>query len=391
MHARDNNAFAELAFAQRLRISTVGVALFCLQCTSLWDPWFVNRCPSALTCEPDMAMKAPVQAPSDFALSDLAQRTFDIALLPAPTLKWIAEPNAGGKNTLYHVWADSASSVWAVGTSGIILARQSAGSWTTETAGTAGDLYGAFGLSGNGVWAVGDTPGAWRRDRMSGNWLADQSGLVLGPQGVLWSITTGAVAGELWAGGDDGKVWHRTGSPAASGSWQSEQALPSGVAVFGIAYADGTVFAVGQRGYVAVRKDSGGGARWQAPYQYPELVGKTLGRDDGLYGVSAYDRDTAVAVGSKSLLCRYMAGQWMLPQTIDPSGDEFNAVWGTSVGRVWAVGYGGLIVRVEGSIVTELRSDPNLSLYGIHGRSDTDVYAVGSSLGGFSLILHGQP
>ena len=378
MPAQDNSAFVELAVAQRLRLSAVGIALFCLHCTSLWDPWFVNRCPSASTCEPDMAMKAPVQT-----ASDLAQ--------PPPTIQWLLEPNSGGKNELYHVWADGAFSAWAIGTAGTILARQSAGSWAIETSGTVVDLYGIVGLPGGSIWAVGDTPGAWRRDRASGKWLPDQSGLALGPQGALWSITTGATAGELWAGGEDGKVWHRTGVPDGSGVWQSEAALPIGVTVFGIAYADGAVFAVGQRGYVAVRKDSGGGARWQAPYQYLELAGITMGRDDGLYGVSAYDRNTAVAVGSKSLLCRYIGGLWTPPQRIDPSSVELNAVWGTSLGRVWAAGYGGLISRVEGSIATALHTDPNQSLYGIHGRSDTDIYAVGSSFGGFSLILHGQP
>ena len=382
MLTQDNNTSTEFACAPSLRVSAVGVALFCLHCNSLWDPWFVSRCPPELSCEPDMTMKVPVQTPSDLASSDLAQ---------TPALKWNAEPNPGGKNELYHVWADSARSAWAVGTAGTILARQTAGNWVIETAGISSDLYGVVGLSGSSVWAVGDTPGAWRRDRASGKWLADQSGLILGPQGALWSITTGAAAGELWAAGEDGKVWHRTGSPDASGSWQSEQALPSGVTVFGIAYADGAVFAVGQRGYVAVRKYTLEGVRWQAPYQYPELAGKTAGRDDGLYGVSAYDRNTAVAVGSKSLLCRYVGGQWAQPQIINPSGDEFSAVWGTSLGRVWAAGYDGLIVRVEGSTVTELRSDSNQSLYGTHGRSDTDIFAVGSSFGGFSLVLHGQP
>lgn len=333
-----------------------------------------------------MTMKAPVEAPSD-----LAGLLFDFALLPGPTLKWFAEPNPGGKNELYHVWVDDASPAWAVGAAGTILARQPAGSWMTETAGTVGDLYGVVGLSGSSVWAVGDSPGAWRRDRASGKWIADQTGLVLNPQGSLWSITTGATAGELWAGGDDGKVWHRTGSPNASGTWQSEQALPSGVSVFAIAYADDTVFAVGQRGYVAVRKDTGGGPRWLAPYQYPELAGKTGVRDDGLYGVSAHDRYTAVAVGSKGLLCRYQGGQWTRPQTIDPNSTEFTGVWGSSPVRVWAAGSNGLIVRVEGSVATRLRNDPNQLLIGIDGRSDADIYAVGSSLGGFSFILHGQP
>lgn len=309
-----------------------------------------------------------------------------------PSLKWFAEPNPGGQKELYHVWTGSGTQVFAVGAGGTILSRQASGSWSAESAGTSSDLYSVFGIPGGSVWATGDNPGAWRRDAATGKWLADQMGLTLGPQAAVWSVATGGAAGELWAGGEDGKVWHRTGSPTASGSWQSEQALPSGVTVFGIAYADGAVFAVGQRGYVAVRKDTGGGARWQRAYQYPALSGKTMGRDDALYGVFGFDRDTAVAVGSKGLLVRYSGGTWQpMPQTIDANANEFNGVWGTAPGRVWAVGYSGLIVRIDGTTPTELRNDPNQNLNGIFGRSESDIYAVGSSFGGYSLILHGQP
>lgn len=317
-------------------------------------------------------------------------RPGDLAQPPAPTLKWLAEPNPGGKNELYHVWTGSGTQTYVVGAAGTIMARQTAGGWNSEAAGISGDLYGLFGIAGGSVWAVGDNPGAWRRDAM--RWSADQAGLMLGMQGALWSVVTGGTAGELWAGGEDGKVWHRTGSPTGNGTWQSEQALPAGVTIFSISYADGAVFAVGQRGYAAVRKDSGGGARWQNAFQYPALSGKTMGRDDGLYGVIGFDRNTAVAVGSKGLLVRYSGGAWQTaPQSIDPGGNELNGIWGTAPGRVWAVGYEGLIVRVDGTTPTELRTDPNQSLYAVFGRSESDIYAVGSSFGGFSLILHGQP
>ncbi len=337
--------------------------------------------------------------PLDMGMGDMSgqpppdlSRPGDLAQPPAPSLKWLAEANAGGKNELYHVWAGSGTQAFAVGTAGTVLSRQTTANWSSETTGITGDLYGVSGIAGGSVWVVGDSPGAWRRDAATGRWLADQTGLALGPQGALWAVVTGAAAGELWAGGEDGKVWHRTGSPTASGTWQSEPALPSGITVFGISYADGAVFAVGQRGYAAVRKDSGGGARWQTAFQYPALSGKTMGRDDALYGVQGFDRNSAVAVGSKGLLVRYTGGAWQpTPQSIDANANEFNSVWGTSPGRVWAVGYDGLIVRLDGTTPTELRSDGNQSLYGVFGRSESDIFAVGSSFGGFSLILHGQP
>ncbi|HRI53542.1 MAG TPA: hypothetical protein PLW65_25535 [Pseudomonadota bacterium] len=326
------------------------------------------------------------------APADLAGPPADLAVPPTPTLKWAAEPNPSGKNELYHVWTGSGTQVLVVGSAGTALLRQSTGSWTAEATGTTSDLYGVFGIPGGSVWATGQNPGAWRRDGNSGKWLPDQGGLALGPQATVWAVTTGATAGEVWAGSDDGKVWHRTGSPLANGSWQSEQALPAGVTIYSVAYSDGAVFAVGQHGYAAVRKDTGSGARWQPAFQYSALAGTTMGHDDGLYGVFSFDRNTAVAVGSKGLLVRYTAGAWQTaPQTIDPGGNEFNAVWGTAAGRVWAVGYEGLIVRVSGATATTLRTDNNQSLYGIYGRSESDIYAVGSSLGGFSLILHGQP
>jgi hypothetical protein len=316
----------------------------------------------------------------------------DMTQTPLPTLKWLAEPNDAGKNELYHVWTGAPAQALVVGAGGTVLARQPSGSWSAESAGTQKDLYGVFGIPGGSVWAVGQSPGAWRRDGMSGKWSADQSGLVLSPQATVWAVATGATPGELWAAGEGGQVFHRTGGAGSSGSWQSEAALPAGMTVYSVAYADGAVYAVGQRGYVAVRKDTGSGARWQPAFQYQALSGANMGHDDALYGVFALDRNTAVAVGSKGLLVRYVGGAWQAAaQTIDASGNEFNGVWASAPGRVWAVGYNGLIVRVEGSTQTQLHMDANQSLYGIYGRSESDIYAVGVSFGGFGLILHGTP
>ncbi len=325
--------------------------------------------------------------PGDMAVrpADLSGPPADMTVTPPPSLKWTPETNPGGLKPLYDVWIGSGTQVLAVGTGGLVLSRQPGGTWMPENSGTTSVLYSAFGIPGSGVWATGQNPGAWRRDTM-GRWQPDQQGLMLGMDATLWSVTTGAAAGELWAGGEDGKVWHRQGSATANGMWTSEQALPAGIAVTSVAFADGAVFAVGKKGYASIRKDSAAMTPWQTPVQIAAL--NTL----GLYGVWGFDRSTAVAVGSKGLLVRCTGGTWQTTtQTIDGSGNEFNGVWGTAASRVWAVGYSGIIVRVDGATATQLRNDSNQSLYGIFGRSDADIYVVGGGTGGSSLILHGQP
>ena len=155
--------------------------------------------------------------PGDMAVrpADLSGPPADMTVTPPPSLKWTPETNPGGLKPLYDVWIGSGTQVLAVGTGGLVLSRQPGGTWMPENSGTTSVLYSAFGIPGSGVWATGQNPGAWRRDTM-GRWQPDQQGLMLGMDATLWSVTTGAAAGELWAGGEDGKVWHRQGSATAS-------------------------------------------------------------------------------------------------------------------------------------------------------------------------------
>ncbi len=116
---------------------------------------------------------------------DMAPPAGDMATPPLPTLKWLAEPNQGGMHELYQVWTGSPPAVWTVGAGGTVLARQSDTKWTAENANIQSDLYGLFGIPGGSLWAVGQSPGAWRRDG-SGQWSADQSGLNIGNQATVW-------------------------------------------------------------------------------------------------------------------------------------------------------------------------------------------------------------
>ena len=118
-----------------------------------------------------------------------------------------------------------------------------------------------------------------------------------------------------------------------------------------------------------------------------------MGRADALYGVFASSADSAVAVGTKGLAVRYATGSWK-PGTvkIDPTSNEFNAVWTSASVRSYAVAYNGLVVRLDSNLgATQLRTDGTQSLYGIFGTSETDIYIVGVRNTGEALILHGTP
>lgn len=327
--------------------------------------------------EPDMAPPAGM---------DMAP-TMDMPN-PTPTLKWSTEMNSARAN-LYSVWAGSATQAFAVGASGVVLSRQGDGTWRTESLGALVNLAGVTGVPGSSAWAVGQSPGAWRRDSMK--WSQDTSGLALSPgmsmNGQLWSIAAGATAGELWAGDRDGRVFHRTGPANGAGSWQSpEQVFPSGTNIYGVSSAGGAVFAVGDNGQVAVRKDSAPMTRWQT-FQYSLPAGGSL----TLNSVWAFDKDSAVAVGVNGLLVRYSGGAWQAtPQSVDAQNTELFAVWGLRPDRVWAVGDNGLIVRVDGTRTVELAKNAAQSLRGIHGLSEVDIYIVGFTTSA-SLILHGTP
>lgn len=312
----------------------------------------------------------------DLAMPDLAG--------PPPTLRWTQETATGNpRQILYGVWSGGSSQTFAVGESGIILTR-SGSNWSGEASPTTSDLHGVSGFAANGTWTVGGTPGAWRR---AATWTGDATGLTLQAGETVWSVAAGGSPGELWAGSENGKVWRRAGGSGANGTWTSEQALPVGTRVYGVAYSGGTVFAVGQRGWVGVRR----GTTW-TNYQYAtDFSGVT----DSLFGVSAQNADTAVAVGSKGFAVRYSAGSWRPAVKINATGNEFNGVWTAPSGRSYAVGYNGLIVRLDQNLAaTQLQTDASQTLTAIFGLSETDIYVVGQKArlpNNESLILHGIP
>jgi hypothetical protein len=69
-----------------------------------------------------------------------------------------------------------------------------------------------------------------------------------------------------------------------------------------------------------------------------------------------------------------------------PSTNDLRAVWGSSPTDVWVVGYGGVILHLQGSSWSASNSRPTGGFAGIWGSSATDVWAVDLA----DTILHWQ-
>ncbi|MCB2157052.1 WD40 repeat domain-containing protein [bacterium] len=75
-----------------------------------------------------------------------------------------------------------------------------------------------------------------------------------------------------------------------------------------------------------------------------------------------------------------------------PTGSTINAVWAPAVDHVYAGGEGGTLLRWDGSGWEWVNTATNMTIYDIHGTSETDIWAVGGNfdadLSDRSLILH---
>lgn len=308
---------------------------------------------------------------------------------PGPLLVWREEAApAGATSLLSDVWAKPMGSsggdfVIAVGDNGTAVTKTGS-IWSSELSGTNSLLAGVFADSMNTIIAVGQTrdQGAFKRDLTTGMWNKE-AGATVANKG-FWSVTSGAAVGEFWAGDNDGKVWHRTLNTMQMPVWTSEQALPAGIGVYGIAHAGGAVFIAGDAGYVGYRRDSQMTTTWTT-----SQITDGMTTQGWFQGVWAFDNLTAVAVGTSGTLVRCQGGSWATKAAkIDANGTELFGVWGMTPSKVWVAGRGGLILRVDGSTPYKLHSKSDVDLLAIYGLSETNIYAVGGT-DTRSFLLHG--
>lgn len=265
---------------------------------------------------------------------------------------WVLQ-SSGTSSTLYGIWGDSSSNVYACGDNGTIL-HFDGSQWSTLPSDDSKVLYGIWGHSPVDAFAVGNVGTILRYD--GSDWKSMESGTMSHLNGI-W----GASSGEVFAVGTRGTILQYE-----DGLWTS---LSSGVGVTVTLYgiwgsSAGDVFAVGNGGTI-LHYD---GLAWST------MTSNTTLNLWGVWGSSAND---VFAVGNNGCVLHYDGHGWT--QMTSGVGENLYSVWGISSSEVLAAGANGTILRYDGNTWTQMTTTTSCSLRGIRGSSATDVFAVGDS------------
>lgn len=321
-------------------------------------------------------------------------------------LTTVPHPNPGGFNRLYAVTAVGPNDVWAVGEFTSQISRTFAlhwngSSWTqvpTPTGSGYSHLYGVTALASNDVWAVGDDGNS----TLTLHWNGSEWSRVASPN-LGFSTTLRAVSaapdGTVWAVGDSGPTsltlrwsgsqWEVVPSPSPGFSFLDLNSVVSLSATD--AWAAGVYDVNGNWKTLTMHWDGSAWTVVQSPSPDPVL--------NRLDGISASGSNLwAVGWGGAtgSLAIRLQAGSWQRAATANEGTGEntLNGISARTQTDIWAVGSSGepqplsLTMHWNGSVWTIVPS-PNLEfgvrLQGVKDISMNDVWAVGwsGSAGGF--------
>jgi hypothetical protein len=352
--------------------------------------------PSGTTSDLDAVWRAPE--------GDVFAAGVGVVLHSSGNGTWAAETTDTGNNFwITSLWGTSASNVYAVGVSGMILHRHGNGAWTSEDSGSMIGLQAVWGSGPNDIYAAGVTgrvvhstgDGHWTAvatppqavmkavwgTSPSDVWVAGREVWHSSNRGASWSVSTPpeaifALAGrgpsDLFALAIDGGFLHGNGA-----TWTVEHPGDGNTGGNLSVASDGTVFAVGPNGpqcvgpHAQVWTTSGDGT-WHRRYHGEDLYGVAIADASHIYAVAA----------DGTLLFSTGDAQWTVQET--GVSEPLIGVWASPT-RVWAVGGHGTILRSSGDGTwTSEASGTDSSLYGVWASSDDDVFAVG----GFGEIRH---
>jgi hypothetical protein len=297
--------------------------------------------------------------------------------------RW-AYSETGTRSGLEAVWGTSESNVLAVGRRGTIV-RWNGAAWSPMASGTRADLFGVWGASASNVFAVGT-----RVDTLAGTTTTRQRGVMLRYDGSAWTETVISTTEEYRLFGLAGRD---TAHLYAVGAWRAQPtdawkgvvlawdgAAWTRVALAGTRMAsawmgaDGEVLAAGDGG-VVVQFD---GTAWTSLPSQGFAVASAFRVPDG-----------ALWAGGGGVLYRREGGAWV-PDAPVPAGGliELYRIWVAGPNRAFAVGgYAALPTDWDGTAWrTSPMDDSNARFTNLWGRSETEVYAVGSGFMSLPVI-----
>jgi hypothetical protein len=240
-------------------------------------------------------------------------------------------------------------------------------SWGTDVSGTALQLRGTWGVGPTSILLVGfegtilqQSGTSWARVPVS---IAEN--LV-----AIWGASASEVyvAGNLAAPvGGQGRLYRFDGA-----SWLPVS-LPSLDRLFAVwGAAPNAIFAAGENGRI-LQYD---GSSWSV--MSTPLTGSPLPIFRGIWGTSAQD---VWAVGGRGTILHYDGTAWS--SVASGTTETLQGVFGMSATSVYAAGTNGVLLRWNGTAWAPMTIPPvhaTRDLWSVWGSSETDLYAVGSSV-----------
>jgi len=241
---------------------------------------------------------------------------------------WTDTMFPAGTTVLYGVWASAPDSVWAVG-GAATYALWNGTTWTTMQLSPSGPLpptlTGVWGAGPDDVWIVG-TGGTLAHVRRSGQ--KDQQVIGSADLAAVWGTSTD----EVWAVGTGGAVLRRTG-----GAWNPQTQSVSRNPLYGVwLSAPSDVWAVGNG--VTLHFDGVAWARISDPLNVPLAIWGSA--PDDVWSVGG-----ATAAAGTPFITRFDGVAFSMVDT--PVAMALQSVRGSSASNVWAVGNGGLVLRLQ--------------------------------------------
>jgi len=265
---------------------------------------------------------------------------------------------SGTTLTLYGVWGDSPSDIFACGEVGTVL-RSDGASWTAMSSNVTNALWGIWGGTTDNVFAVGQNGCVINFDGTS--WNTMDSG-TLRHLNAVW----GSSSSDVYAVGNSGTVIHFDGSV-----WSPVS--PVGITshlrgIWGSSSTD--VFVVGDGGLIL---------HYDGVSTWTTMASGSQPKFAAVWGTSSTD---VFAVGDSGTIMHYNGISWD-PMT-SGVGANLYGIWGPSDSEVFAVGASGRILRYVDASWNLMASGITGELRGICGFSSINAYAVGAS----GTILH---
>ena len=254
------------------------------------------------------------------------------------------------------VWGSSATDVFAVGASGIVL-HYDGRTWSTIENGPMLDLLSVWGSSGSDVFVVGYPGVCLHYDGKT--WSPMKSGTF----NDLYSVW-GSANNDVYAVGAGGTLLHYDGSTWSAVKRSTWSCL---YGVWGSSAQD--IFVVGGSGTI-LHYD---GSDWS-----PMDSGVT----DNLNAVWGNAGDDVFGVGDNGTIVHYDGVAWS--PMVSGTSVELDSVWGSTPNDIFVVGDAGTILHYDGLGWSPMSSGTTNWLISVWGHSSDDVYAAGAN----GTLLH---